>query len=119
MVNWIRLPWCQVFFSEKTVINAARQIEEKGRAANNHLPPETRLDLQTGDTIPFVNHLTVKEFKNILTNISTFHVIQLKFLAPGWRTKRWVSILLYPLTQIPLLREMFTAKVVVVLQKKG
>lgn len=119
MINWIRLPWCQVFFSEKTVINAARQIEKEGLATNNHLPPETRLDLQTGNIIPFVNHLTIKEFRNILIDVPTFNVVKVKLLAPGWRTKQWFSKLLQPLTQIPLLREMFTAKVVVILQKQG
>ena len=117
MVNWIRLPWCQVLFAESTIVNAARRIERKGKSINDQLPPETRLDLQEGNVIPFINHLTLHRFRHILANMPMWKVVEMHLLPPAWRTGRWIPKLLRPLTRIPLLQEMFTARAVFVLQK--
>jgi SAM-dependent methyltransferase len=117
MVNWIRLPWCQVFFSEPTLLNAARRIEKEGRSVNSLLPPETRLDLLEGDVIPFVSHLTLARFRRIVNRMPAWRIVNRRFLAPGWRTGHWASRLLQPLTLLPVLQEMFVARAVFVLQK--
>jgi len=119
MINWIRLPWCHVLFAESTIVSAARRIEREGKSVNCQLPPETRLDLGKGDTIPFVNHLTLRRFWRVIRNIPSWQVVRARFLPPAWRNGRWIPRLLQPLTRIPLLQEMFTAKAIFVLRKVG
>jgi SAM-dependent methyltransferase len=117
MVNWVRLPWCQLFFAEETILNVAREMEKVGKSINSKLPPETRLDLGSGDRIPFVNHLTLSRFHRAVRNIPTWEVAQAKFLPPNWRTNSWSLKFLQPINHIPLLQEIFTAKAVFVIQK--
>ena len=94
MINWIRVPWCQVFFSEKTVLNLARRLEREGQSINNLLPPETRLDLEDGDTIPFVSHLTVGKFRQAVHSLPEWRIVKERLLSPNWRTSRWWSRLI-------------------------
>jgi len=117
MVNWINLPWCQILFAESTLVSAARQLERKGIALNNQLPPETRLDLSDGDVIPFVNHLTLRRFQHMLGTISTLKVLSMQLLPLGWRKGHRLSRLVRSLTRVPMLREMCTARVACVLEK--
>ena len=118
MVNWLQLPWCQVFFSEKTILNVARQLEKNGTAINGSLPLETRLDLGAGEQIPFVNHITVSKFIQIVKETSSFKVQQMSLLPPNWRTNNWAYKQVMYLNKIPVVREMFTAKAFFILQKK-
>ena len=117
MVNWINLPWCQILFAESTILNVARRLEREGAAINNQLPPETRLDLQDGNVIPFISHLTLRRFEHVLRTIPGWKVARVRLLPPGWRTGNWISYLIQPLARVPILNEMFTARAVYVLEK--
>ena len=117
MVNWLDLPWCQVLFSEGTVLDVARQLEREGRAANSQLPEETRLDLGSGQTIPFVSHLTVTGFLQVVQATPGCAIRRQALMPPGWRANRLPSRLLRPLTRIHMTREIFTAKAVFVLER--
>lgn len=120
MVNWITIPWCQIFFSEKTILNVARRLEKENIAVNAHLPTETKLDLGNGNLIPFVNHLTINRFSEIIESLPTWHVKLAKFLPPNWRKEKntFVSGIFDTLNHTLCLREMFTAKAVYILQKQ-
>lgn len=117
MVNWINLPWCQILFAESTLVGVARQLERKGVALNNQLPPETRLDLRDGDVIPFVNHLTLRRFRHVLSTIPALKVVGVRLLPPGWRKGHWVSRLMQFLARVPKLQEVCTSRAVYVLEK--
>ncbi len=119
MVNWIRLPWCQVLFGEATLVNTARRLEREGKAMNSKLPAETQLDLEEGDTIPFVSHLTVGRFERAVADLPGWQIVQRKLLSLNWRSSSWQSQLLRPLTYLPILQEYFTAKAAFVLQKRN
>lgn len=118
MMNWIRLPWCQVLFSEATLVRAARRIEAEGRSTNAQLPAATRLDLPEGDTIPFVNHLTLRRFRRVLAQARVWSVVREELLAPMWREGGRLPSVLSPLTRVPVLQELFTARAVFVLEKQ-
>lgn len=120
MVNWITVPWCQVLFSEKTILNVARRLEKESLAVNSNLPIETRLDLGDGDIIPFVNHLTIRQFSELIKSMPSWDVKLVKFLPPNWRNeeKNLMSNIFNVLNNIPYLCEMFTAKAVFILQKQ-
>jgi ubiquinone/menaquinone biosynthesis C-methylase UbiE len=117
MINWINLPWCQILFAESTILNVARRLEREGTAINNQLPPETRLDLQDGNVIPFISRLTLCRFRHVLRTIPTWKVVRVRLLPPGWRTDNRVSHLIQPLARVPILKEVFTARAVYVLEK--
>jgi SAM-dependent methyltransferase len=118
MVNWIRLPWCQLLFSEETILNVAREMDLAGQSINSQLPLETRLDLGSDNRIPFVSHLTVHRFQQAVNKISNWEIVQTKLLPPNWRTSHWSRQFIQPINQLPLLREMLTAKAVFIIQKK-
>jgi SAM-dependent methyltransferase len=117
MVNWLNLPWPQVFFSEETVLEAARRLEREEEAVNCGLPDETRLDLGAGKTIPFVSHLTVGKFLEAVRRTPQCRIRERKLLPPGWRGNSLASRLLRPLARAPWVREMFTAKAVFILER--
>jgi ubiquinone/menaquinone biosynthesis C-methylase UbiE len=117
MVNWIRLPWCQIFFSEQTILNVARKLEANNKSINSQLPQETRLDLGSGNIIPFVSHLTIQRFKHAVVRIKNWKIVKEELLPPNWRTKSLRNKLLQPINNIPYIQEMFTAKAVFVIRK--
>jgi SAM-dependent methyltransferase len=119
MVNWIRLPWCQLLFSEETILNVAREMENSGQSINSKLPPETQLDLGSGNRIPFVSHLTVGRFQQAVNKISGWEVVKANLLPPNWRTSLWSRQLIQPINHLPLLREIFAAKAVFIIQKRA
>ncbi len=119
MINWIRLPWCQVFFSEEVLLKVARKLESNNASINSQLPPETKLDLGSGNVIPFVSHLTVRRLEHAVKHIKNLAVIiKEDLLPPNWRTSAFSNRLLQPLNRIPVVQEMFTAKAVFVIQKQ-
>lgn len=118
MVNWINLPWCQIPFSEKTILKVARRLEAEGKAANRYLPDETRLSLGDGEVIPFVNHITLRHFKTIVSTIPDLKIDQEKLLPPNWRTQDRISNTLDVITKIPYIQEAFTAKAMYILRKE-
>lgn len=117
MINWINIPWCQVFFRESIILKVARRLEVEGMALNCKLPAQTRLDLRSGNQIPFVNHLSISKFNKFLEAVPTLEVVKALFCPPNWRNGNWSSRILQPLTSIPILKEMFTAKAAYVLRK--
>ena len=117
MVNWIRLPWCQLLFSEETILRVAREMEARGESVNSKLPPETQLDLGSGKRIPFVSHLTVRRFQQAVGRIPNWRIVDTKLLPPNWRTSSWSRRIVQPINQLPLAQEVFTAKAVFVIQK--
>jgi len=119
MINWINLPWCHLLFSESTILNVARRLEKEGHVINNQLPPETRLDLQDRNVIPFIIHLTLRRFRRVLQTIPTRNVIKIRLLPLGWRTNNWLSLLIQPMAHLPILKEIFTARAVYVLEKSS
>lgn len=119
MVNWIHLPWCQVLFSEETILNVARRLEKSGKSRNSQLPLETRLDLGVDDTIPFVSHLTVKRFQQVLADTSALKVVRSELLPPNWRKASAISQSMAFLNRVGGLQEILTAKAVFVIKKLG
>jgi ubiquinone/menaquinone biosynthesis C-methylase UbiE len=117
MINWIKVPWCQVFFKESVILRVARRLEAEGTALNCRLPTQTRLDLKDGTSIPFVNHLKVSEFNKFLEAVPSLEVVKIVFCPPNWRSKHWTSKIMQPLTSISVLKEILTAKAVYVLKR--
>ncbi len=113
--NWIALPWVQVFFSERTLINAVVSLEEQLQV-NRRLMPEARLDLRGCETLPHINKMTLSRFEALLSR-TPLQLVRRTFFGPEWRWQPWYCRLVQPLTRVPVLREMFTSHAVYVLRK--
>lgn len=113
--NWIALPWVQVFFSERTLIDAVVTLEEELQL-NRRLMPEARLDLRGCDTLPHINKMTLGRFEAMLSE-TPLQLVRKSFFGPEWR--RWPAWYKHvqPLMQLPVLREMFTSHAVYVLRR--
>jgi SAM-dependent methyltransferase len=113
-----RLPYANLLFSSKTLLSAIDELlEERG----DEYRPQP---LRSGDKLYGLNGMTIREFRR-LTHVSKFEVVSLEFLPllnrmirqySKWKMQyyEWVF---RPLSRVPLLRELFTHRIVAVLRK--
>ena len=113
-----RLPYANVLFPSKILMRAIDELlEERGDGYR----PQT---LRTGDRLYALNGLTIRRFRRMLTR-SKFEILKLEFLPLlnrmirqyGKLKMRYYAWAFYPLSHMPLLREMFTHRIVAVLRK--
>jgi ubiquinone/menaquinone biosynthesis C-methylase UbiE len=103
--DFVYIPWCQVFFTEKCIINAIKNIPAQ------FYSDEFSIDdfrLYIINQYINLNKMTIKKFNTISTNIN-FEVKQFK-LMPLMRYVR-------PLLFFPFIKEFLTTQVVCVLKK--
>ena len=115
LTDWIRFPWCQVLFSEKALLDAARAIEQNERI-HASLPEFARIDLAGTVELPHVNKLTVAGFERLLET-SSLEVVSKRNRPVGTDMVKILRPVLSLAAKIPLLREMFTSSVVLVGRK--
>jgi len=95
LYDFINIPWCQLFFSEETLIHVIRKIETK---QNKESTIEEFLNL---------NHITTKEFKMLIKKIN--------FIIVNFDLHMIKNVKLF--RYIPFLNNLFTSRVVSVLSK--
>lgn len=120
--GWINWPWPHLFFSERTLIEAANHVEAE-KHLNRNLIPSGQLDLRGRTTLPELNRVTIRQFEEML-RLTGARVLSLQLVPPGYRflaTKgplgRALLALLNAGTRMPLLREVLTTKIICVLAK--
>ena len=113
--NWIRFPWCQVLFSEKTLVTAAKRIEAR-RQVNRWMPEAIRLNLDGHDELPHLNRMTVSGFEAIAARIP-LKVVHAVCHSIGWRSGGWLAGLGRILVRSRRLREYVTSQAVYVFEK--
>ena len=104
----INMPWVHLFFSEKMLVEAYRELVRG-------LPDEQeRLDLRLSkrpdgtEYFGYLNHMTLKRFRKILNDLS---------LLPEYYAEVPLRNIVRPLAKFPLTREMFVKMAVCVLRK--
>lgn len=110
--NWIRFPWCQVLFSEKTLVAAARRIETQLQV-NAWMPESIRLDLDGHDEIPHLNRMGIQEFEAMAARVP-LRIVCVDYKAIGWRSGVRLG---QALTRSRRLREYTTSQAVYVMEK--
>jgi SAM-dependent methyltransferase len=113
-----RMPYVNLFFPSRVLLHAIDELlEERG---NGYRPQA----LRPGDRLYGLNGVTIRSFRRIL-NRSSFEVLRLEFLPllnkmlrhfDRWKM-RYYAWVFYPLSRIPILQELFTHRIVVVLRK--
>jgi len=114
----IPIPWCHLFFSEKTLLNTCARIydmpEFKPRIwdidANGKKKPNKWLDMKT---LPEVNKLTMGDFERLAQLVG--FAIQRK-TPRGFGSSR-LAKLTHIFLYLPILKEFFTSSVTYCLQK--
>jgi ubiquinone/menaquinone biosynthesis C-methylase UbiE len=122
MENWIDFPWPHLLFSDKTLIETARRVEER-RKNNADYIPSAQVDWENLDRLPELNRATVRQFTRMIRALD-LTVVESRMLPFGWRAlahrgplARGALALLMLLSTLPLLREVITTKMVFVLTK--
>ena len=101
----VYIPWCQFFFSEKTLVSAYRYlISDKG---DREYREKLKLD-DSGTRISYINRITVGRFEKILKS---------EGISPAFRVRIPIRRPLKLLTHLPLLGEGFVHSAVYVLEK--
>lgn len=113
--NWIKIPWCQVFFSERSLVAAANRLEER-QQLNAWMPEAIQLDLRGLQEIPHLNRISLREFDRLLQRVS-MQTVKVEYKPIGWRNYRRLGRLTAYLTRSARLREYFTSQAVYILKK--
>jgi SAM-dependent methyltransferase len=113
--NWIRFPWCQVLFSERTLVAATKHVEAELRV-NAWMPEAIRLDLDGHDQIPHLNRMTVHEFEKTAAS-GPLKIVYTGYNAMGWRSGGRLGKVGQALAQNEWLREYVTSQAVYVMEK--
>lgn len=113
--GWINFPWPHVFFSDQTLIEAARRIETAQRRNTDYIPTaQVNWDILT--RLPELNRVTTQQFTHLLDalDLAVFQQEMLPlgyhyFARPGPMHSQILG-LLHRLAWTPLLRELVTTK---------
>ena len=120
--NWIDFPWPHLLFSDKTLIQVARRVEER-RKNNADYIPTAQVDWENLDRLPELNRTTIRQFTHMIRALD-LTIVESRMLPFGWRAlanrgslARGVLAILRLLSALPLLREVITTKMIFVLTK--
>lgn len=113
--NWIKFPWCQVFFSERSLVAAANRLEEK-QQLNAWMPEAIQLDLRGLEEIPHLNRISLREFNGLLQQ-APVQPVKVEYKPIGWRNRRRLGRWVTGLTRSARLREYVTNQAVYILKK--
>jgi SAM-dependent methyltransferase len=113
-----RMPYANLFFPSKVLVSAIDELlEERG---DGYRPQPLRPE----DRLYSLNGTTIRSFRRLL-NRSNFEVLRLSFLPllnkmlrkfNKWKAQYYAWVF-YPLSRIPIVQELFTHRIVVVLRK--
>ena len=105
----IGIPWVHLFFSEKTMIDAYKELVDDMPDRDMRIGFRFSKDENGKETISYINKMTVKRFKKILKN-SPFKTSEYYKEIP-------LRNIFKILTKIPLIKECFVKMVVVICEK--
>lgn len=107
--RFIFIPWCQVLFSEKTLVNVTKH--EVKRRGMDEYAEHFKLTSDDG-RIPWINHMTVRRFRSIVSSSSPFNEVfhKLYGFSAGGGILKWAA-------SVPVLKEVLTRQAVSVFQK--
>lgn len=121
--GWLNFPWPNVFFKDRTLLDAAQWIEDQ-RANNDQYIPSAKVEWARHERLPELNRATVSSFLRLIRETGlTIHSMDLLpfgreyFKNRGGMVGKILLALLRFLARVPLLREMVATKIVFVLSK--
>ena len=122
--GWIDFPWPHLFFSDKTLIEAASRVENRRRHNQAYISP-ARVDWEHLERLPDLNRVTMKESLQIIESLD-LTIVESRMLPFAWQylsrkgtlAKTALSVLKW-LTHVRPFREWVTTKMAFVLAKRS
>lgn len=119
--GWINFPWPHLFFSERTLVQAAAFVEEQEHYNERFIPP-AQVHWGELQELYELNRLTIHQFSQMVRE-ANLRVLQCRLLPFGRHAlqrgvlKRSLLAMLRAASRIPLLNEVVVTKIVCVLTK--
>lgn len=98
----INMPWVHVFFSDKALISAYKELIHGTPDENERLKLRFSKDGNGNDVYSYINRMTIKRFKKILSKNN---------IKPDYYSEVALRSFLSPLAKLPLTKEMFVKMV--------
>lgn len=108
MTDVINIPWVHKFFSEKTLIQAYKELVADKPDADERLKLRIKVDPYGHEYNGYINKMTISKFKNILKEMDIY---------PQHYEEIPLRKILTPLAKIPFTKEAFVGMVVCVIEK--
>jgi len=119
--GWINLPWPHLFFSERSLVQAAALVEEEMRYNKQFIPP-AQVHWSELQGFHELNRLTIRQFSK-LVKVTGFQALQCRLLPFGRHALRRGTMgrlllaLLRVVSRVPLLNEVVVTKIACVMSK--
>ncbi len=104
----IYIPWVHLFFSEKTLIEAYKELCKTVPDGDERIEFRISERADGSEYFSYINHMSIKRFNRILRK---------KGITPAYRAHIPLRGFLRPLAKLPLFKECFVKMVVCVLEK--
>ncbi len=104
----IYLPWVHLFFSEKVLIEAYKELVKNLPDGKERIEFRISRNENNKEYFSYINHMTIKRFNKILKNLE---------IEPVYYHYEPLRNFLKPFGKIPLFREIFVKMVVCVIEK--
>lgn len=108
MSDVIGIPWVHLFFSEKTLIAAYKDLVRGLPDEQDRLALRFSTDESGRETISYINKMTIRRFHRILKELK---------LTPYWYREIPLRSYLTPLAKLPVLKEMFVKMCACIIEK--
>lgn len=109
MSDVINLPWAHMFFSEKALVAAYKDLVKDLPDAKERINLRIQTDINGNDYIGYINKMTLKRFNKILKQ---------KDIKPAYYKEIPLRPYFMPLAKIPVVKEMFVKMAVCVINKQ-
>ena len=108
MSDVINLPWAHLFFSEKAMLSAYRDLVKGLPNEEERISLRIHTDENGNDYLGYINKMTLKKFKRILASLN---------IKPQYYKEIPLRKYFTPLAHLPLAKEMFVKMAVCVISK--
>jgi len=103
----VNMPWCHLFFSEKTLVDAYKDLVKNLPDGENRINFRISKDDKGREYFSYINKMTIKRFKKILREQN---------ISPVYYKETELRKIFKPLAKLPLAKEVFVKMVTCVIQ---
>ena len=104
----VNMPWCHMFFSEKTLIGAYKDLVKDLPDGESRINFRISTNSDGKEYFSYINKMTIKRFRRILKTQN---------IAPVYYNETPVRNIVAPFAKFPLTKEMFVKMVTCVIEK--
>jgi ubiquinone/menaquinone biosynthesis C-methylase UbiE len=121
--GWINFPWPHLIFSDITLLQAAAQIDSRTQRNDQYIPT-AQFKWAELSKLPELNRITAAQFFRLIRQVD-LRILEAQMLPFGrhyflnhGQIGRFAIMILKHLSQLPILREVITTKMLFILSKE-